>query len=105
MISPYLEAERQRLLDLILQVRTAGEVAPAYCWLTQTTSTKGAKTYTYALLVTQKPEHKSQSRSLGKLGSQRHQYWQAAIVRREAIDELEQQLSMLQALIDRQART
>jgi len=102
MISPHLEAERSRLVNLIEQIRHAGEIAPAYCWLTQTTSTKGDRTYTYALLVSQKPDHKPKSQSLGKPGSQKHRHWQAAIVRRDQINELEQQLSMLQTLIERQ---
>lgn len=102
MSSSFLSAERDRLLTLIHQIRSAGEVAPAYCWLSETHSTKGGKTYTYIVLVTQKPDRKPQSRSLGRPGSLRHHHWQGAIARREAIVELEQQLSLLQALIDRQ---
>jgi hypothetical protein len=40
---------------------------------------------------------------LGKAGSKKCRDWKARIQQREAIAELEQQLSMLQALIDRQA--
>lgn len=105
MSSTFLESERERLLTLIHQIRTSGEVAPAYCWLTETSSTKGAKTYTYAVLVTQKPDRKPKSQSLGKPGSQKHRHWKEAIRRRDAIVELEQQLAMLQTLIERQART
>lgn len=104
MLNSCLEAERERLLTLIDQIRSAGEVAPAYCWLTETSSTKGTKTYTYAVLVTQKPNRKPKSQSLGKPGSQRHRQWRTAIARREAITELEQQLAMLQALIERQVK-
>lgn len=105
MFSTFLDSEREHLLTLIHQIRSAGEVAPAYCWLTETSSTKGAKIYTYVVLVTQKPDRKPKSRSLGKPGSQRHRHWQEAIARREAIAELEQQLAMLQALMERQTRT
>ena len=105
MISPFLEAERDRLLTLIQQIQAAGEVAPAYCWLTETSSTKGLKTYTYSVLVTQKPDQRPKSQSLGKPGSLRHRYWKEAIARREAIVELEQQLSLLEVLMARQART
>jgi len=105
MLSSYLESEREHLLTLIQQIRTTGEVAPAYCWLTETSSTKGTKTYTYAVLVTQKPDRKPKSQSLGKPSSQQHRHWQEAIARREAIAELEQQLAMLQALIERQVKT
>lgn len=104
MFSAFLESERERLLTLIHQIRTAGEVAPAHCWLTETSSTKGAKTYTYAVLVTQKPDRKPRSRSLGRPGSQKHRHWKDAIARRDAIAELEQQLSMLQALMERQIK-
>ncbi|MBM0744866.1 hypothetical protein JOY44_25440 (plasmid) [Phormidium sp. CLA17] len=104
MISSFLEAERGRLLTLIVQIRGGGAVAPAYCWLTETSSTKGAKTYTYAVLVTQKSDRKPKSQSLGRPGSQKHRHWKDAIARREAIAELEQQLSMLQALMERQIK-
>lgn len=105
MTSTLLESEQERLLTLIHQIRASGQVAPAYCWLTETSSTKGAKTYIYAVLVTQKPDRKPKSQSLGKPGSYKHRHWQEAIARREAIVELEQQLAMLQTLIERQART
>jgi hypothetical protein len=105
MIRSLLQSEQERLLNLIHQIRTSGEVAPAYCWLTETSSTKGTKTYTYAVLVTQKPDRKPKSQSLGRPGSQRHRHWKDALARREAIVELEQQLAMLQALMERQTRT
>lgn len=104
-ISPHLESERTRLLDAIAQIRGSGTVAPAYCWLSTTSSTKKGKTYTYATLVEEKPHSKLKVISLGRLGSVRHRSWQAAIANRDAIVELEQQLSMLQKLIDRQAST
>ncbi|MDX2242512.1 MAG: hypothetical protein NW224_17635 [Leptolyngbyaceae cyanobacterium bins.302] len=104
MSSPFLTAEHTRLLDQIQQIRDSGDVAPAYCWLTETSSTKGTKTYTYAVLITQEPDRNPKSQSLGKPGSQRHRHWRQAIARREAIAELAQQLSMLEALIDRQSK-
>ncbi|OLP15760.1 hypothetical protein BST81_24375 [Leptolyngbya sp. 'hensonii'] len=103
MASPFLEAEQERLLQLIHQLRNLGPVAPAYCWLTETSSTKGLKTYTYILLVTQRPDSRPRSQSLGRPGSSKHQHWRDAIARREAIVELEQQLTLIQALIERQA--
>lgn len=105
MIGSFLRAERERLLTLITEIRKAGEVAPAYCWLTETSSTKGTKTYTYVVLITQKPDQKPKSQSLGKPGSRRHRHWKDAIARREAIVELEQQLSLLQSLMERQTKT
>lgn len=100
-----LRLERERLVQLIQQINHSGEVAPPYCWLTETSSTKGAKTYTYVILVTQPPDRKPRSQSLGRPGSIRHRHWLQAIARREAVGELEQQLGMLEALIDRQLRT
>lgn len=103
MISAHLVAERDRILSTIQQIASAGEVAPAYCWLTTTSSVKRGKTYTYIVLILQKPDSKPRSQSLGRPGSSRHRHWQTAIARREAIAELEQQLAMLEALIQRQA--
>lgn len=101
-ISPHLSAERNRLLNTIAQIRQAGRVAPAHCWLTESSETKGDQTYTYARLVKQPPGKKPTSPSLGKPGSEKHQDWQKAILRRDAIAELEQQLRLTEALIDRQ---
>lgn len=103
--SPHLVAERDRLLDLITQIRQAGRVAPAHCWLTESSETKGDYTYTYARLVKQPPGKKPTSPSLGKPGSEKHRDWQRAILRRDAIGELEQQLKLVEALIDRQVTT
>ncbi len=102
MASSNLQAEHQYLLDTIAQIRGSGNVAPAYCWLTVSTVTKGGKTYEYARLVTEKPGNKPKINSLGRLGSERHRQWKTAIARRDAIVELEQQLKILQGLMDRQ---
>ncbi len=82
MPSSFLKAERERILSLIQQIRNSGTVAPDYCWLTETSSTKGAKTYIYMVLVTQKPDHTPKSQSLGRPGSARHRQWKHAIARR-----------------------
>lgn len=105
MANSLLIVERERLVQLIQQIYDSGEVAPPYCWLTETSSTKGTKTYTYIILVTQPPDRKPKSHSLGRPGSARHHHWQQAIARRAAIGELEQQLAMLEVLIERQSRT
>jgi hypothetical protein len=102
---PYLQLELQRLLNAVERVRSAGRVAPAYCWLTESSETKGSKTYTYIRLVTDEPGKKLSSISLGRPGSGKHREWKDAIERREAIGELEQQLKMLDALIQRQAQS
>jgi hypothetical protein len=98
----YLKAERKRLLDRIATIRASGTVAPAHCWLIESTEEKGSRTYTYIKLITQKPGKKLTSKSMGRPGSDRHREWKLSIERREAIGELEQQLKMLEALIDRQ---
>ena len=84
-MSPNLQAEQQHLLDTIVQIRGSGSVAPAYCWLTVSTVSKGGKTYEYARLVVEKPGSKPKISSLGRLGSERHRHWKMAIARREAI--------------------
>lgn len=103
MVSHNLQAEQQRILDTISQIRGAGAVAPAYCWLTTSSVVSSGKTYLYARLVTEKPGSKPKVRSLGRQGSEQHRYWRMAISRREAIAELEQQLKLLQELMDRQS--
>jgi hypothetical protein len=102
--SPYLQSEFRQLLDAVELVRTVGRTAPAYCWLTESTETKAGKTYTYIRLVSEEPGKKLSSKSLGRPGSVKHRDWQAAIERREVIAELEQQLKMLEALMQRQAQ-
>ena len=106
----YLEAERLRLLDWITVIQASGKVAPAYCWLIESSEEKGSRTYTYIKLITQRPSKRLTSKSLGRSGSDpcgicaaaRHHEWKTAIARREAIAELEQQLNMLEALRERQ---
>jgi len=98
----YLEAERPRLLDWISVIQASGKVAPAYCWLIESSEEKGSRTYTYIKLITQRPGKRPTSKSLGRPGSDRHRQWKTAIARREAIAELEQQLKMLEALRERQ---
>jgi hypothetical protein len=98
----YLGAERQRLLEHIVTVRASGTVAPAYCWLIESTEEKGSRTYTYIKLITQKPGKRLTSKSLGRPSSDRHREWQLALERREAIAEIDQQIKMLDALIERQ---
>ena len=97
MVSPHLEAERDRLLQLIQDLRNSGNVAPINVWISPVP--KGA--HLYYKLSSKNPTYKNQH--LGKAGSEKYRDWRARIERREAIAELEQQLSMLQALIDRQA--
>ncbi|MBI4783171.1 MAG: hypothetical protein HY785_17890 [Oscillatoriophycideae cyanobacterium NC_groundwater_1537_Pr4_S-0.65um_50_18] len=99
MVSPHLQAERDRLLQLIHSIRNSGSVAPINVWISPTP--KGE--YLYYKLSSKNPAYKNQH--LGKMGSIKYRDWKARIQRREVITELEQQLSMLQVLIDRQAAT
>lgn len=103
-VSPHLQAERRRLLDAIAQIRKSGEVAPAYYWLSPQVETKeSGKTYEYIKLNVKKPgDMKVKARSLGKPGSERHREWQQALARRDAIVELEQQITLVENLLDRQ---
>jgi hypothetical protein len=97
MVSSHLEAERDRLLQLIQNIRDSGSVAPINVWISP--APKGE--HVYYKLSSKNPDIKNLH--LGKAGSEKYRDWKARIQRREAIAELEQQLSMLQALIDRQA--
>lgn len=97
MVSPHLEAERDRLLQLIQAIRRSGPVAPINLWISP--APKG--NYMYYKLSSKNPAYKNQH--LGKMGSEKYRDWRARIQRWEAIAELEQQLAMVQALIDRQA--
>ena len=99
-VSEHLFAERERLLALITEIRS-GAVAPANVWISPNFQNKGGKTYEYYKLTSDNPEVKHQG--LGKMGSEKYRDWFARIQRRNAIHELEQQLSMLHALLDRQA--
>ncbi len=102
MISSHLQAERERLSQLADAIRAAGRVAPAKCWLTESSETKGNKTYTYARLVIEDENGKITSPSLGRPGSMRHREWQGAIALREALNEIAQQITLLETLIQRQ---
>ncbi|MBD1913175.1 MULTISPECIES: hypothetical protein [unclassified Leptolyngbya] len=95
--SPHLEAERARLLQLIHGIRRSGSIAPINVWISPVPKGK----YLYYKLSSKNPEYKNQH--LGKAGSEKYRDWRSRIQRREVLTELEQQLSMLQALIDRQA--
>ena len=97
MVSPHLQAEHDRLLELIQAIRDSGSVAPINVWIRP--APKGE--HVYYKLSSKNPDIKNLH--LGKAGSKKYRDWRARIQRREAITELEQQLSMLQALIDRQA--
>ena len=99
MVSPHLQAEHDRLLELIKAIRDSGSVAPLNVWISPVP--KGE--HLYYKLSSKNPAYKNQH--LGKVGSEKYRDWRARIQRREAVAELEQQLSMLQALIDRQATT
>jgi hypothetical protein len=102
MISDHLQTERLRLQQLEDAIRSTGQVAPAKCWLAESHETKNFKTYTYIRLVMEKENGKISSPSLGRPGSIRHREWQAAIARREALNEINQQATMLNELIQRQ---
>ncbi len=96
MISPYLLAEQERLLQLIGAIQASGSVAPTNVWISP--APKGDRLY--YKLSSKNP--KCKNLHLGKAGSDKYQDWKARIQRREALTELEQQLSLLQVLIDRQ---
>ena len=97
MLSPHLKAERDRLLSRIHQIRALGSPAPANVWISP--YEKGA--HTYYKLTSENKDCKTQH--LGKVTNLKYRDWVGRIQRRNDIQELEQQLSLLAALIDRQA--
>jgi len=101
MVSPHLQAERDRLLGEIERIRQSGPVAPPNVWIGPNFQTKGEKTYEYWKLNSENPQVRHQH--LGKAGSEKYQDWEGKIARRDAIVELEVQLAMLQVLLERQA--
>jgi len=102
MVSPHLQAERDRLLSEIERICQSGYVAPASVWISPNFQARGKKIYEYYKLSSENPQVKHLH--LGKAGSEKHRDWLARIARRNAIAELEAQLAMLLALMDRQAQ-
>jgi len=102
MVSLHLQAERDRLLSEIERIRQSGPVAPPNIWIGPNLHTKGKKTYEYLKLNSENPQVRHLH--LGKAGSEKHRDWLARIARRNAVGELEAQLAMLLALMDRQAQ-
>jgi len=100
MVSPHLQAERDRLISEIQQLRKLGAVAPVSVWVGPNFQIKGGRPYEYWKLNSDNPQVRHQH--LGKAGSEKYQGWAARIARRDAIAELEVQLSVLQRLMERQ---
>ena len=75
MVSPHLEAERDRLLQLIQAIRDSGSVAPINVWISPAPKGK----YLYYKLSSKNPEYKNQY--LGKAGSEKYCDWKARIRR------------------------
>lgn len=97
MTSPHLQAERERLLSEIESIRASGDVAPANVQIGADFLTKKD----FRLINTDLP---MRERVLGQKGSKNYCDWESRIKRRKALTEIEQQLAMLNALIDRQAK-
>ena len=95
----YLQQERDRLIALSDAVRSSGSVAPANCFCVEVEKHKGNKTYCYARLDS---DSKGLRRWLGRRRSGLHRDWLERIARRDSLQEIEQQVQLLDALIDRQ---
>lgn len=98
MISVHLETERENLLTKIDTVRNSGLIAPPNaciapdflnpkCWILNGTDLP------------------MRERKLGQAGSPLYMDWLARIYRRDQLNELEHQLALLQALIERQSNS
>jgi hypothetical protein len=95
MTSLHLQAEHDYLLDRLNVIKSSGEIAPPNVRIAPDFLTPKA----WILNQTTLP---MKERHLGKHGSAKYRDWEARIHRRDQIQELEQQLSLLQALMDRQ---
>ena len=89
MVSPHLQAERDRLLQLIQDLRNSGRVAPCNVWISP--APKGERLY--YKLSSKNPTYKNQH--LGKAGSEKYRDWRAKIERREVVAKLEQQVYLV----------
>lgn len=96
MVSPHLQAEQSSIRDRIESIKDSGLVAPPNVRIEPDFLTPKAWILTHTNLP-------MKERHLGLHGSDKYQDWEARILRRDQIQELEQQLVLLQELIDRQA--
>lgn len=97
MTSPHLQAERERLLSAIEAIRASGDIAAANVQIVADFLTKKD----FRLTNTNLP---MEEQVLGQKGSEKYCDWESRIKRRKVLTEIEQQLAMLEALIDRQAQ-
>jgi hypothetical protein len=95
MTSLHLQAELDYLLDRLNAIKSAGEIAPPNVCIAPDFITPKS----WILNHTNLP---MKERSLGKHGSTKYHDWEARIHRRDQVQELEQQLSLLRSLMDRQ---
>ncbi|HEY9646287.1 MAG TPA: hypothetical protein V6C88_07960 [Chroococcidiopsis sp.] len=98
MISPHLQAEQERLVAQINAIREAGEIAPPNVQIGPDFLTPKH----WLLINTNLP---MRDRQLGLSGSNRHRDWEERIHRRDQIQELELQLSLVEQAIERQVRS
>jgi hypothetical protein len=98
----YLQCEIDRLIEMSDVVRSSGSVAPPKCWVTVVEMrSKRGRIYRYARLVSESSDRVT-TRLLGRPGSDDAIDWQWRCRRRDAIAEIEQQMRMVSALVDRQ---
>jgi len=88
MVSPHLEAERDRLLQLIQDIRNSGSVAPINVWFSPVP--QGA--HLYYKLSSKNPDYKNQH--LGKASSEKYRSWRAKIAKGSSA-KLEQQIYLV----------
>lgn len=97
MISPHLQAEQQRLRDQIAEIQTSGEIAPPDVRIEPDFLNPKHWRLTHTTLP-------MRERSLGLAGSDRYRDWVERIHRRDRLQELREELSIVENLIERQAR-
>lgn len=98
MVSPHLQAEKERIAAQIDAIHKAGEIAPPGVQIGPDFLTPKH----WLLINTNLP---MRDRQLGLSGSARHRDWEERIHRRDQLEELALQLSLVEQAIERQVQS
>lgn len=98
MVSPHLQAERERLLTQIATIRDSGEAAPPNVRI----EPDFLNPKSWLLTHTNLP---MRERQLGRSNSPRYREWVERIHRRDRLQELNDELAMVENLLERQSKT
>jgi hypothetical protein len=95
-----LQAAFNELQDQIDAIREEGAIAPSAHWIVEIQQQKRNKVYNYVRLCWE-ADGKRRQRLIGKPGGNQHIEWIQKCDRRDRINELATQLTILSELIDR----